>query len=103
MNLCNGAILAAVLLSSGAFAADDVAAVFARMDQAAPKFKGLRADMKKVTHTAVINDDTIDSGTIVVKVPKPHDFEMLIDFEQPDRKLVGISGTRVEMYYPKIN
>jgi len=89
------------MLAPAAAAADDLAAVFARMDQAAPKFKGMRADMKKVSHTAVIGEDSTDSGTIVVKVPKPHDYRMLMKFEKPDEKLVGVVGTAVEMYLPK--
>jgi len=95
--------LAAFCLTSLAFGADDLAAVFARMDQAALTFKGLRADIKKVAHTAIINEDTTDSGTIVVKVPKPHDLHMLVDLQQPDKKSVAVNGTLVEMYYPKAN
>ena len=84
-------------------AADDLAAVYARMDEAAPRFKGMRADMKKVSHTAVINEDATDVGTIVVKVPKPHDYRMLMKFDQPDQKLVGVAGTKIEVYLPKAN
>src|SRR4051794_7065378 len=91
----------ATLLGSAAWGADDLAAVLARMDQAAPKFKGLRADMKRVSHTAVINEDSTDTGTIVVKSPKPHDYRMLIHIEKPDEKIVGVSGTTAEIYLPK--
>lgn len=88
----------------GALAADNsLQAVFTRMDQASVKFKGLRADTKKLSHTAVINEDSIDTGTIVVKVPKPHELRMLIDFQQPDAKKVRVDGTKVEIYYPKTN
>jgi len=93
----------AACLAFAAQAADDLGGVFTRMDQAAPIFKGMRADIKKVAHTAVLNEDTVDTGTIVVKVPKPHDFHMLIDLQQPDKKAIGINGTLVEMYYPKAN
>jgi outer membrane lipoprotein-sorting protein len=97
-------LCAAILgLTSAALAADDLAAVFARMDQAALTFRGMRADIKKLAHTAVINEDSVDSGTIIVKVPKPHDFHMLIELQQPDKKSIGINGTLVEMYYPKAN
>lgn len=86
----------------GASAADNsLQAVFSRMDQASARFKGLKADMRKVTHTAVINDDSVDTGSIVVRVPKPHDLRMLIDFQQPDHKQVEIAGTKVRIYYPK--
>jgi outer membrane lipoprotein-sorting protein len=107
MRVCNSwivrAVAALVCLGWTAAAADDLAAVFASMDKAAPTFKGLRADIRKVAHTAVINEDTADSGTIVVKVPKPHDFHMLVDLQQPDKKSVAVNGTVVEMYYPKAN
>ena len=88
----------------GALAADNsLQAVFTRMDQASAKFKGLKAETKKLSHTAVINEDSIDTGTIVVKVPKPHELRMLIDFQQPDPKKVRVDGTKVEIYYPKTN
>jgi outer membrane lipoprotein-sorting protein len=96
-------LAAAALLASSAWGADDLAAVFARMNQASPKFKGMRADMKQVSHTAVINEDSTDTGRIVVKLPKPHDYRMLITFEQPDKKVVQISGTTAEIYLPKAN
>jgi outer membrane lipoprotein-sorting protein len=96
-------LAAAALLASSAWGADDLAAVFARMDQASPKFKGMRADMKQVSHTAVINEDSTDTGRIVVKLPKPHDYRMLITFEQPDKKVVQVSGTTAEIYLPKAN
>src|SRR6185369_6361052 len=78
-------------------------AVFRRMDDAALKFKGLKADVKKLAHLDVINDDTVDTGTIVVKVPKPHELRMLIDFKQPDQKTVAVAGSKVEILYPKTN
>jgi outer membrane lipoprotein-sorting protein len=86
----------------GASAADSsLQPVFSRMDQASAKFKGLKADMRKLSHTAVINEDSVDTGTIVVRVPKPHDLRMLIEFQQPDQKKVMIAGTKVDIYYPK--
>ena len=94
--------LAALLgLQVGAAADPSLQSVFSRMDQASAKFKGLKADMRKLAHTEVINEDSVDTGSIVVRVPKPHDLRMLIDFEQPDQKKVMIAGTKVDIYYPK--
>src|SRR5579872_1404109 len=88
----------------GAAPADNsLQAVFTRMDQAAAKFKGLKADMTKLSHTDIINEDSTDTGTIAVKVPKPHDLRMLIEFQKPDQKSVLISGTKVDIFYPKTN
>ena len=98
-----GAVLALALFSP-LWAANDLSAVFAKMDEAAPKFKGMRADVKRVSHVAIMpGDDTTDSGTILVRVPKPHDYHMLIDFQQPDKKTVELAGTTVRIYYPKSN
>ena len=97
-----GSLAALLVVRVHASAADNsLQAVFNRMDQASAKFKGLRADMRKLTHTEVINEDSVDTGTIVVRVPKPHDLRMLIDFQQPDQKQVAIAGTKVQVYYPK--
>ena len=94
----------AALLGShlDAWAADNsLQAVFSRMDQASARFKGLKADMRKLAHTEVINEDSVDIGSIVVRVPKPHDLRMLIDFQQPDQKQVMLAGTKVDIFYPK--
>jgi outer membrane lipoprotein-sorting protein len=100
----NWLVCAGVLaVCSSLWGGDDLAAVYARMDQAAPKFKGMRADMKRISHTALINIDEINTGTILVKVPKPHEYHILIDFLEPDKKTVAVSGTKAEMYLPKAN
>lgn len=98
--LCAAAL---AVLSSAAWGADDLGAVFARMDQAAPKFKGMRAKMERVSHTAVLNEDSTDTGTIVVKLPKPRDYRMLMNFLQPDKKVVVVAGTKAEIFLPKAN
>src|SRR2546430_16512806 len=72
------------------------------MDQAAAQFTGILADVRRVAHTAVINEDNVDTGKIYVKRPKPHDLRMLIDFQQPDPKQAEISDSKVQVYYPKI-
>lgn len=98
--LCAGVLA----FASAVHGADDLAAVFAKMDEAAPKFRGMRSDVKRISHVAIMpNEDTTDSGTILVRVPKPHDYHMLIDFQQPDKKTVELAGTTVRIYYPKSN
>ncbi|MGA2118319.1 MAG: outer-membrane lipoprotein carrier protein LolA [Bryobacteraceae bacterium] len=73
------------------------------MDQAAATFKGMTADVTQVSHTAAINDDETDSGTIAIRRTKPHSMELLMHFKQPDEKIVQFSGQKVEIYYPKSN
>jgi outer membrane lipoprotein-sorting protein len=96
-----GTLAATGWLNFGASAADkSLQAVFEKMDQAAPKFKGLTADVAYLSHEGVIDEDDRNSGTIKVRVPKPHDLHMLIDFKEPP-KTVEISPAAVKIYLPK--
>ncbi len=98
------AMIAAMALGRGASAADSsLAATLARMDEAAAKFKGLQADMQKVAHTAVINEDSVDVGTIALKRPNPHDIRVLMSFQPPNPRQVMIAGVKGAIYYPGIN
>jgi outer membrane lipoprotein-sorting protein len=96
-------IILPVVPGFGAPPADDpLAAVLARMDATAAKFKGIKADMKYVTHTEVIDKDEIDLGTIAVKRnAKSKDLHMLVDFQQPDAKKVLVTGSKAWLYILK--
>ena len=76
--------------------------VFARLDSAAATFKVFTAGIRRLTHTDVINDDTIDIGAIKVKRNKAHDTRMLIDLTTPDPKSAAIQGKKAEIYYPRM-
>jgi outer membrane lipoprotein-sorting protein len=86
------------LAAQGTSALDDA---FSRMDKAAQKFKSVTADMKRNVHTAVINDDEMDMGTIKVKREKSRETRMLIEFMGTDAKTVSVDGTSVSVYLPK--
>jgi outer membrane lipoprotein-sorting protein len=93
-----------VLLWSVACApgADNLSAVFANIDQASAKFKSLTADIRRVTHTDVINEETVDSGTIRLKRTRPREMRMVIDLVEPDPKAVLVQGKKAEVFYPRI-
>jgi outer membrane lipoprotein-sorting protein len=96
------AIVLAFLWASPAFPAatgalDDV---LARMDRAADSFKAFSADLRSVAHTAVINEDDVDSGSILLKRTK-HGMDMLVEFTAPNRKSIALRDHKVEIYYPK--
>lgn len=78
-------------------------AVLTRMDQAAVNFKGLSADIRKVSHTDVVNVDAVDSGTIIVKRVKARDTRIRIDLTNPRRQTVSIGGGKVQVFYPQSN
>ena len=47
-------------------AAQTLDATLARMDQAAAGFRGITAQLEQVSHTAVIDDTAVESGTITL-------------------------------------
>jgi outer membrane lipoprotein-sorting protein len=73
----------------------------AKMDQAAAAFKDLTADLTRTHHTAVINEDTEDSGEILIKRIRPHELLMRFDIEKPDPKKIAVDSRRAEVYFPK--
>ena len=98
-----GTVLALAAASYGARPADaPLDAVLARLDQASANFKGLTADIRKMSHTDVVNVDDVDSGTIIVKRVKPHDTRIRIDLTNP-QQIVTIGGGKVQMFKPKSN
>jgi len=98
-----GTTLLPAVSGFGAPPADDLlAAALARMDETAVMFKGLKADMRKVAHTEVINADETDVGTITVKRgPKSKDLHLLVDIKQPDAKKVLVTGSKALVYILK--
>jgi outer membrane lipoprotein-sorting protein len=84
-------------------AAETLDSVLARMDQSAAQFKSLSGKLKKTTFTAVLNESSSESGTILVRRPNAKDLRMLIDFAEPDPKTVAYANKKWQIYYPKIN
>lgn len=82
--------------------AGDPDAVLDRIDKAGAAFRGMSAHLRRLSHTAVMNDDNVDSGTIRLKRAHHRDLRMLIDLTEPDPKTVAFQGHTVEIYYPKI-
>ena len=104
----SGATLALAAVSLGAPAAAppgdaSLDAVLARLDQAAATFKALSADIRKVSHTDVVNVDAVDTGTILVKRVKPRDTRIRIDLTNPRRQSVTIGDGKVQVFYPQTN
>lgn len=75
--------------------------VLAKMDQNAVSFKSMSANVKRLSHTAVINEDDTNTGSIRMKRSK-REAQVLVDFTAPDPKSMAVSGTKAEIYYPKL-
>jgi len=80
---------------------DSLESVLERMDRTAASFKTFSADLRSVAHTAVIDEEDVSTGTILVKRAN-RGMDMLMELTAPDRKSIAIHGQRAEIYYPKM-
>jgi outer membrane lipoprotein-sorting protein len=92
------AVLAALSLP---LMADPLADAFARLDKAAAGFKSMKANISQTVHTAIVNDDTTEIGSVKLKRPKPGDTRILMELTKPDQKIVAVQGDQVKIYLPK--
>ncbi len=63
--------IATVILPSSAPATDPLHDLLARMDKAASSFKAMSGKVTYVTHTDVLNDDSKETGIVVMKKLAP--------------------------------
>lgn len=104
MNLTRAAIcLFACLLAQRGSAVDSVDSVLARMDASGASFRAMSARIKRVSHTAVLNDNTIETGSVRMKRPKANDLRVVMELNEPDPKSIAFANNKAEIYYPKIN
>jgi len=97
-------LLACALSPFGAQAADtSLESVFARMDKAASTFRGMTANIKRTTHTELVNANEVDEGVITVKRSKKGETAILIDFQRPEPKKIFIGNGKGQVYNPKTN
>jgi outer membrane lipoprotein-sorting protein len=84
--------------------ADPLAAVLARMDQAARPFRCVTANIQETVYTQVVDDKAISGGTIKLRRARPGDIRFLVDFTNPDApRSVAFAGTEIRIYKPKEN
>jgi outer membrane lipoprotein-sorting protein len=85
-----------------AVAADrTLAETLAKMDQASAHFKGLSANVVYLSHMEAIHEDDSESGTILVKRPRPSDLHVKIAIDKPDAKVAVTDGKKVDVYYAR--
>jgi outer membrane lipoprotein-sorting protein len=88
------AVFAAVL-----HADPSVDAILARMDQAAPNFHGMSANVDMVEYQKILDDSTTDKGTLQMQ-RKGKEVRAIVTF--PDR-VIGFFGSIVRVYLPNAN
>jgi outer membrane lipoprotein-sorting protein len=94
-------VLCALACSAPVFG-ESLSAILARMDQAAPSFKGVTANLVLVNYTAILGDTTTERGTLKMQRWKPTDVRAIIDFSAlpENARVVSFQGKALKIYYP---
>ncbi|HVT91260.1 MAG TPA: hypothetical protein VHD76_00340 [Bryobacteraceae bacterium] len=77
--------------------------VLARIDAAAAKFQGMSAKVDHITHTAVINDDSKESGTVKWRKVSANQLQGLLNFTQPDSRILLFKDRKLQIFTPASN
>ncbi|MGA2598413.1 MAG: outer membrane lipoprotein carrier protein LolA [Bryobacteraceae bacterium] len=78
-----------------------LADVLKRLDQKASQFRNMSAKAASVDHTAVLNSDDPESGTVFMK-KTGGSVQGLMNTVLPDPKTSVFSGREVQIYYPNM-
>lgn len=95
--------LAGLILASALACGSPLDETLARMDKSAAGFRGLQANVRRLSYTAVIKDSSEESGRISIYRPRPRDLRMLVEFDRPDPRAVSFQNKKVQIFYPKLN
>ena len=74
-----------------------------RMDSASGHFQAMAATVTYLTHTEVIDENSTETGTVVMKKVAPGEVQGLINFTAPNKRSVTFEKRSVQIYFPKIN
>jgi len=95
-------LIAAAALFAAAAGAQSVDATLGRMDALSKGFRGVVADVKKISFSYFAKDKDEESGRISVYRASAQDVRMLVEFTRPEERAVAFAKSKVQMYYPKL-
>lgn len=76
--------------------------VLQRLDSSAAHFLSMSATVTYLTHTDVIDENSTETGQVVMKKVAPGEVQGLINFTAPNQRTVTFEKRSVQIYYPKI-
>jgi len=83
--------------------AENLETILNRLDQASITFKGMSADVQMTTFTKIIDDKTVENGTLQMQRQKGKSTRAIIDFsKQTDARVIAFFDNTVRIYYPKL-
>ncbi len=96
------ALIAAALAPAAPPNSELLQNVLSRMDKAAGDFKSMTAQVTYLTHTEVLNEESTETGTVLMKKLPSGEVQGIVDFLTPDKRTIAFEKRRVKRYYPKI-
>jgi len=75
--------------------------ILSRMNESAKHLKTISADLEYTKVTVLVNDKSTETGKMFFRNSRSP--EILIDFKEPDAKVVLFKKDKAEIYLPKIN
>jgi outer membrane lipoprotein-sorting protein len=101
-HLITACCLFSFVWSASVLQAETAEAILSRMDQAAPNFHAMSANVRLTTYNATIDDKTVEDGTLTMQRLKNGSVRAIVDFTgQKDARVIAFLGNIVRMYYPK--
>ena len=76
--------------------------LLARMDKASEDFRAMRADVRWLKYTDIVEDESVEEGVIRVMRDKKRQINVLIEFQTPYPYSVSVRGVKVKIYRPRI-
>ena len=92
-------MLAAVLASPAAVPTEQV---LSNMDEAAAAWNGMRAETEWTQYTKLVDDSSVESGSVIVRRASDGRVDLKIQFTDPYPRDLLVRGTQVEIYKPRI-
>lgn len=74
-----------------------------RLDAGAARFQAMSGQVTYLTHTDVIDENSTETGNVVMKKVAPGEVQGLINFTAPNKRSVTFEKRSVQIYFPKIN
>jgi outer membrane lipoprotein-sorting protein len=74
-----------------------------RLDSAASHFQSMTARVDYLTHTDVIDENSTETGAVMMKKVGPGEVQGLLNFTAPNQRSVTFEKRSVQIYFPKIN
>ena len=75
--------------------------VMSHLNETAKRLQTLSANLEYTKVTVVVDDKSTERGQLFYRKSKPP--QVLIDFKEPDPKVILLKKNRAEIYLPKIN